>query len=280
MLMPTFRFPPNNGIYQKVIFSYLDLLGFSNLVENSCKDNPNFLLQILSKADFFTNASFPNTHLERRIISDSILIWSKDLINGILPICNIIRLLQCSLLQEGCLLRGSIVLDNHFSEFIKEKKGSNFTLTLTSDEIIVSPALVKAVKIEKSINYPRVVFEQNKALKDIFYNAKLLNPNFSTHDKCCSIEDKTYIEGFFTSHELLGISGNHSPYILGTMSKEEMAEACREKAIEQLQTIKQKIEVGLSNNDEKIKEKWLDIKCKYNEFVSSCSINCKKELEI
>jgi hypothetical protein len=262
-----FRNPPIEGNYKSVALGFFDILGFKNFLEKNCKDSPNFLLSLIGTADFFTSADF-SVKVERRIVSDSIIIWTEDLNQGLLAICNIASLLQSALLKKGCLIRGGIVLGKHFSENVSQFDPQTRLTTKTSDEIIVSPALARAVELEKKILLPEIIFENNPILLDQLSHARSSLPRFQVHIK--DALSRPSVEGWFTSHELLGLSHGHLPYLLEGTTSKKMEEACKAQALIELKEIRQHIVVGLGERHESVKTKWQHIAKKYNNFISSC----------
>lgn len=273
-MSPIFRFPPTSGQYQEVVLAYLDILGFKSILEKECKDSPDFLLRLLSTSDFYTSSTY-SAPLERRIASDSILVWSTDLLGGTLAILNICSLLQSTLLKRGSLIRGAIVKGNHFSDFIKEKDMSTGLSKRTSDEIIVSPVLATAVEAEKKLGFPRIIID-NSLIKNIAI-AKQSHPDFSTFE-AYEEDGRLYVDGFFTSHELRGVSHRHNPAILQGTTAEKMADACKLQAIAELNQIRKYIEEGIQHPERTASSKWEDIKLKYNSFVDLC--NKKSDIDL
>lgn len=265
--MYNFRITPPTGTYKNVVLAFFDILGFKDFLESNCNHSPDFLLRILTTADFFTSSSF-NVQLERRIASDSIIIWSDNNNEGLLAICNIAALLQTSLLKQGCLIRGSIVYGKHYSEKIREFNSSTKLTSVTSDEIIISPALAKAVVLEKMVISPRIIFEKNPALIHHLNQAKLLNPQFNIHH--ISDKNNNYIDGLFSSTELLSIAHKLPKYAVEGRTNKSMAEANHSKAIAELNQIRAAIELGLSHRDRRVVKKWNDVRIRFNKFINSC----------
>lgn len=70
------------------------------------------------------------------------------------------RRIEEAALGHGFLVRGAIVSGQHFIErslVLNPLSGTTFS----QDEILISPALVHAVSIEKSLKHPGVVFDRS-----------------------------------------------------------------------------------------------------------------------
>ncbi|MDZ4081586.1 MAG: hypothetical protein U1E10_01500 [Bdellovibrionales bacterium] len=263
-----FRHVPAKGVYQTVALAFLDILGFKHLLQKRCSESPEFLINLISNADFFTQARF-DTLLERRIISDSVIIWTEDLNQGLLAIANIASLLQATLLKQGCLIRGAIVIDKHFSHPFVHLNTTTKTTTNSSDEIIVSPALAKAAELEKRIGTPEIIFDENPALILQLNQAKINFPNFRVHTGTNS-KGQTSVQGWFTSHELMGFSKQLSALQIKGTTAGAMSDACKTQALVELNAIRKEVLNNLITEDSGIKTKWQFIADKFNAFLTQC----------
>lgn len=152
------------------IISFLDILGFSDLIEEYNKLNTSTILQDIQKAFNDTVNSFaylnklPNQelfkHLEYRLFSDNICISipyfdnQADFLGNFNIICAFSRGIQFALMSMGFFVRGGISLGSYYSD----------------KNIIFSKGLVNAYLIENKIaKYPRIVIDPIITSKLISY---------------------------------------------------------------------------------------------------------------
>ena len=158
--------------YHKRILAFIDILGFSEMVNNTIdkedkeiNDKTDIIYNFFEDAQKLLNRSYNNNkETDSRVVnhfSDSIVIsYLETEEGGVFRCFTDVIFLLLTALHKKILLRGSIVCDWLFHENNK----------------IFGPALVKAYNIEKNIAiYPRVVF--NKELLDIanMYPANWIN---------------------------------------------------------------------------------------------------------
>lgn len=140
-----------NSEYAKVSLAYFDLLGFRAFLDSNCKENPQKLTQIyfeiLTHLDNEFNIS-EKLRLKYKVLSDGFIIWFDSQENEYFA-----RLIQITyytrryLNRYAFLVRGGIVKGDHFI------KG----------DVIVSPALSKAVLLEKKAKLPKIIIEHEFA---------------------------------------------------------------------------------------------------------------------
>jgi hypothetical protein len=136
--------------YRDRILLYVDILGWSSLVADSEHDRSK--RQLVGRAidhliSFHAWARMPGiaiaTGWHVALASDSIFasspIESEYLDSFLLETARLAR----SLLLEGVFVRGALVQG----------------LVLHNKELIIGPAVVRAVKIEKAANYPRILID-------------------------------------------------------------------------------------------------------------------------
>ncbi len=148
--MPTnwdLQVPPKNPKYSSVVLGYIDILGFSNALLQNQGRFPKRLFNIITELYETLNSS-RSGYLQTRFISDSFLVWGEAhqiTFGFVSEICGRIETMA---LKNGFLVRGVISCGRHYVDrfkIVNLKEGQ----TSDSDEIILSPALIKAVKTEK-----------------------------------------------------------------------------------------------------------------------------------
>jgi hypothetical protein len=130
--------------YTQSLVAFLDILGFSDIVQNDCNSaSTNNLEKIIEIVKVASDAlSFGDV----RQFSDSIVCSVNYSIDNIISLINAIQKLQNSALEKGVLLRGGISLGKHYSD----------------SNLLFSEALVNAYKIESVVaRFPRVVLDSN-----------------------------------------------------------------------------------------------------------------------
>ena len=118
--------------------AFLDILGWASLVtadfEFACSTYRTVL--DMGKPEFIGLESI-------RIVSDSILVVGTD----IWPVLKAANALHFIVLANDCLLRGGVAFGRHL-EFSEDRQSQ-----------VVSEALIKAVRLERSIRHPCVVID-------------------------------------------------------------------------------------------------------------------------
>jgi len=142
------------------IVCFMDILGFSNMIEEYDTENHSITLQNIHKSfkaanDFMENMFSSNSelikHLEHKSFSDCVCISipffnnNIDFVNSFNIIAIYVRYFQYFLMQQNIFLRGGISTGSYFSD----------------SNIIFSKGLVKAYKLESKIaNYPRIIIDK------------------------------------------------------------------------------------------------------------------------
>lgn len=150
--------------YQNVYLAYLDILGFKNLMEKHAQDSPHYIARLFQKIDGVVQ--HPRiSGLVQRYLSDSILIWCTH--PASLPFMfDVCHFLQDELLREGCLIRGAIVSGQHYNQYFDQVNMATGERDKKSGEILISPALVKAYRIESSLSEPVIMVEGSVAIAE------------------------------------------------------------------------------------------------------------------
>jgi hypothetical protein len=142
-----------NSKYVPVSLAYFDMLGFSEFLKQKCSDSPQEMMQIFYELLLSLEREFhisSTNQLKFKVISDGFMIWFESQADEYFA-----RLIQITyfakryLNRYNFLVRGGIV------------KGDHYVL----DDVIVSPALVKAAILEKSAKVPKIKIEFEEARK-------------------------------------------------------------------------------------------------------------------
>jgi hypothetical protein len=162
------RLMSEKGKYDTVYFAFVDILGFKNILQTKCKNNPNYLLRILSEADAASHRD-QFYGVKKIYLSDSILMWTKhrSAIPYLFENCENI---QKYLFLKGHLVRGVIVKGKHYTGNLGSLETKLGKEEFYPDHILVSPVLVKAYLQEQAITQP-VIKAEGAVLND--YPAQL-----------------------------------------------------------------------------------------------------------
>ena len=114
--------------------------GYKQLIATLGSDAPAYLYEILKNTIEFHRSSYESVQV--KLISDSILIWSKEMSAvHFWNVVNVVDLVRLSFFKKKLLLRGGIA------------EGLNFI----DQDIIISPALIKAYNLEREAEMPRIL---------------------------------------------------------------------------------------------------------------------------
>lgn len=158
--------------YTKVSLAYFDMLGFSQYLRISCAETPRAMLQVFYEILTSIENEFhisTETTLKYKVVSDGFILWFNSQDDEYFA-----RLIQITyftrryLNKECFLVRGGIVKGDHY----------------LNGDIMVSPALVKAVTLEKCAQLPKIIIEKEEAIS---LREKVLG-NFEVHG-----EDKIWL---------------------------------------------------------------------------------------
>jgi hypothetical protein len=257
-----FRHPPTTGSYSKTLFCWIDVLGFSDLVEAS--NDPNEILSILSSLDFSASADFP-VEMERRIISDTIIVWSRDPA-ALYPMMNIAALAQANLIKRGYLLKGVIGYGDHFHDKVRvidtDTKATSF-----ADDIVVSKVLVQCVKEEKNLKKPVVKILPNAT--SLIGRNQTAWPEFQ---QLWTIEDDALVVSrYFGSSELNVFKGITGKRPGDTFDETALIVANIEPAIKHLTEMKPHIEAGLRLPSPQ-KKYWDYLAAAFNKYIDDAAV--------
>lgn len=248
--------------YKNVYLAYLDVLGFKNLMKRYAGSNPQPIAKLFERID--SAVEHPRVSgLTKRYLSDSILIWCTH------PAClpylfDVCHTLQDELLREGCLVRGAIVFGRHYCGHFVERNLATGEQIDKSDEILVSPALIKAYQIESRLHAPVIKIERAvaKAYDDLFKGI----PRGRSSPKFRTRPAKLYdLPGYLLSLRYgvlrAGAANSERP------AKEWQRHADVRQAIADLKRIRGQILKGTRNADPRIRRKWKHVKRAFNSRV-------------
>ena len=145
-------FEPFDLIYEDRLVAFLDLLGFSKMVENRRDEDIEFVINLIPDMLRTHRANILRDDLQITSISDSIILSVKanpdDNLKDLFNICVIIGRLQHELALNGYYMRGGISV----GKLIHDSKRN----------LIVGPAYIKAYKLEvEKCIVPRVVIGED-----------------------------------------------------------------------------------------------------------------------
>lgn len=135
------------------VVAFLDVLGFSNFIEEDARTlNPVHLERLLQSL-LDVKGSPAGLKVDIRAFSDSIIISVPLSNESVVDLVEAVIELQRLFIKRDVLIRGAIALGKHFA----------------SSELVYSEALVKAYRLEqKTARFPRIVVDPN--LLDLFVN--------------------------------------------------------------------------------------------------------------
>lgn len=138
----------NQSSKEEYLFIWIDILGFSGIVEDDKKYNE--LYDILKKFQ----AIFNNSHLySTKIISDGLILFEKigkNEFNKIIKIINDLSQKQFQFIKENkYFIRGGIAIGTKFEEFVIDNKKKE------EENIFISNGLARAYNLESNtIQWP------------------------------------------------------------------------------------------------------------------------------
>lgn len=129
--------------YENKYVAFLDVLGFSSLVEKKDQEKlENYFFVIDEAFKFFEDK---RKKIKKLIISDSIILTAPDTEEDFMHMLSSIRTLQALLATYGIWVRGGITFGEVFVDNDKN--------------IIVGKGYIKAYLLEKEAIYPRVIID-------------------------------------------------------------------------------------------------------------------------
>lgn len=181
------------------IVAYIDILGFSTMVESDCeKKSETSYFEKLKECFFYVKNQFKD-RVDLKQFSDSIVfslpLVAKNLQQNITTIIRVAQGIQFEMFKKGILSRGGIAFGKHFSEhdflfsealikayMLEKQYAKNPRIIISNDLLDIHQALVDSLIAEKMIikeddskyfvNYFRLttVDECNEILRNIFDN--------------------------------------------------------------------------------------------------------------
>jgi hypothetical protein len=155
--IPAIRETTETGDIRYVAFC--DILGFSSEILN------NFDETIKAYQDFGRSmADFPVEEVQATMYSDAILITGISL----LRVLSAVQSLWFFALSRNLVIRGAITHGRYW----EQRTGNSL--------LVASDALVRAVKLEKSVGVPAVVIADDVVIPDDYWKARFANGPFLT----------------------------------------------------------------------------------------------------
>jgi hypothetical protein len=129
--------------YKDKLVAFVDVLGFSDIVNNSHNEKIESYYTYL-ESNFKDHIS--KTGLQYLFISDSIVILADESKENIFELTRLLTKIQCGLLLNNIVLRGAISFGNLYIN----KEGN----------IIVGNGLIRAYNLEKQAVNPRIILDR------------------------------------------------------------------------------------------------------------------------
>ncbi|MGA2391599.1 MAG: hypothetical protein ABSF97_21785 [Candidatus Sulfotelmatobacter sp.] len=152
-------FSPIANPVETLYLAYCDILGFSNRILN---DFDKTLETYRSFGDLLGGANFKN--VRTTIYSDAILITTASLKDILIAVQSV----WFFALSNDFMLRGAITKGRYW----EQRRGH--------DLLVVSDALVHAVKLEKMVGVPAVAIADDVEIPDIYWLARFQGGPFAT----------------------------------------------------------------------------------------------------
>lgn len=141
----------SEAIYENKIVTWLDILGFTNVISETCKTLENggrHAVNSVKEVFDEINQIITDYFDAAAIFSDNILIVSNPRFESNLYRC--IKEIHILLLKNDLLLRGAMVRGDVYTEINKTGYLQAF-----------GPAIIKAIELEKQATYPRVLVDES-----------------------------------------------------------------------------------------------------------------------
>lgn len=230
--------------YEKRVVAVIDILGFENRVMES-ENNEIITEEIKNVLEVIKENKTINDHFNKvandsnhqvSIFSDSIIISSKlEYCNFYFIVSSVTIILQ-EICELGFLARGGISIGN----------------MVHNEEIAFGPALIEAVNLEKNIAvYPRVVMTPKT-----FYNGV----NFDDRTNTLEYRQRTFNQMFIKDEE-------KNIYYLDYLGDKTSADMPDDYYLNFLKKVRETINNGLLNNNDRVKEKYVWMAKYFNETV-------------
>lgn len=157
--------------------AFCDILGFGSRVLKNFDETLNIYRQfgeLLSKAHVFTS------DVSLTMYSDSMLVTGTDLA----PVLKAVQNLSFLALANNFLIRGGIANGRYW-----ERRQGN-------DLLVVSDALVRAVKLEASVSVPAVVLADDIEIPDDYWLFQFSDINAIIHTPLLHFRDRNIVNPF------------------------------------------------------------------------------------
>lgn len=254
---------PQKGSYSDVTLCFLDLLGYKRALQTTAAEVPNVLLTLAGLAYFFSKTTLSGMPIkvERRVISDSIILWTDDSDEGLGVILEICRGFQDACLQFGFLSRGAIVRGKHYAEKVPYYDQGHDRYLPSSEEVIISPALVAAYEAERRLELPLIHIASDLEGSLTRINQVGGSP-FNMGYRLISNSGGVLLDGYLSCGNLQAVKSEYTGRDFAGVARE---------AVKILEHTRKGIVAGLSNDCEKVRRKWQYVKDRYNELIDSAT---------
>jgi len=144
--------------YEERVIAFLDILGFKKIIEETETETKKFedLLDVLKRikegVEQLKTGKYNPTDIRMSTFSDSIIISAK-ITEHMDAFVQQLLMTNIWLLEQGCFVRG----------------GVDYGKVYHNENMIFGPAFIKAYELEKSADYPRILFSK-EAIKKLHHN--------------------------------------------------------------------------------------------------------------
>ena len=242
------------GKYEKTLVSYLDILGFAELLnERSAAEIANLLITV--KRSFAAGGRVHRNRNDEVVrifkwfnFSDLIVrttrIEAEEEINRIVDWeVYYLSEMQLSMALDGILIRGAICVGDLFAK--------------SEESIVFGPALVKAYRLEREYAiYPRIVID-----RDVIWEAEERGYIAHWQDYCLRGEDGAYFVDYFFGASLTGLEIGFPG---DQPNARERIQAHRDMIVN---FIEERTRAEKGRASERIKQKWIWLALYHNSTI-------------
>ncbi|HXD94673.1 MAG TPA: hypothetical protein VNX01_15815 [Bacteroidia bacterium] len=170
--------------YENKYIAFLDVLGFSALVEKKDQEKLEIYFFLIDEA--FKAFDSKIKHVTKLIISDSIILTANDTDENFLDLITAISALQATLAVSGIWIRGGV----SFGEVFCDDKRN----------IIVGKGYIKAYLLEQQAIYPRVIIDP-VILSKMNVNRQEFYKKYNSHTYVTPLKSKKVHDYDFDKHK-------------------------------------------------------------------------------
>lgn len=267
----------SNRPYKKVLFAYIDLLGFANRVKQSTTADE--VWQMIERAEHGSAlGEFKSLGIRRLVISDSIILIAPP--EAIFPLLVFCIHLQSHLVSHGILIRGAISYEDHYEGTVnRSHKYLDGSEEKNSTELTISKALIASYHAESQLSEPiiHILDSVTPLLNDINCEFKPIFEN-----------KKIYLTKF--NHQGHKLDGNLSTLFVDEVLSDKInqnsenseiaqREANFSGAIFELMSIRDGIISGYRSAPKKAKKYWVYVAKKFNYLIEDLDQRVHEEYQ-